>query len=190
MAIQNTLSGRQALETKYNNSRNNLLLVVVFTVINIIFLITKSNLFFLFSAYIPYALADIGMLICGIYPAEYCGENFPRADTISPSFFAVFLAVALIMLILYLISWIFSKNNKVGWLIFGLVFFLIDTVLMLALTGIQQDSIINIAFHVWVIVSLAMGINANSKLRKLPPDEVNTPETEEAAETQGDLQNP
>lgn len=189
MTTENTYPNKQALEEKYRNLRNNLLLVVVFTLINIILLITQSNKYFLFSAYIPYAIVDIGMLVCGMYPDEFYGENFSKADTISPSMFAVFLAIALIMVILYLVSWIFSKKNKVGWMIFALAFFSVDTVLMLAIYGIQLDILIDILFHLWVIISLVIGINANSKLKKILPEEVEILESINIGEPQGNLQN-
>ncbi len=177
MSTQKNLSNRQILETRYKNSRSNLLLVIAFSVINLILLITQSNTYFLFSAYIPYALVNLGMILCGMYPAEYYGEDV--IGFLDSSVFAVCLAIAAIIITLYVISWIFSKNNKSGWLIFALVFFAIDTVGMFAFVGFQFDSIIDIAFHVWVIVSLAMGINASSKLKKLTEEEVTVPEAEQ-----------
>lgn len=186
MPTLNTVSNRDMLETKYKRSRNNLLLVVVFTVINLILLISKSNTYFLFSAYIPYAFVDMGMLLCGIYPAEVYGEEFLNTEFLDPSVFAIFIGIALVVVLLYLLSWIFSKKHKVGWLIFALVFFVIDTVAMLVLWGVQMDNIIDIVFHAWVIISLSMGISANLKLKKLPLEEETSEyeELEEGAETE------
>lgn len=175
MKTSNILSDRQALETRYKNSRANLLLVVVFTVINIVLLIAQSDTYFLFSAYIPYALVALGMLLCGMYPSEYYGQDFLSMEFLSPSVFIIFAVIALIITILYLISWFFSKNNKAGWLIFALVIFAVDTVGMFAFVGFELDSVIDIVFHVWVIISLALGINACSKIKKMPADEVNVP---------------
>ena len=42
--------GREALERSYKNSRGNLLLVVIFTVINAILAFAGSSSYFLFSA--------------------------------------------------------------------------------------------------------------------------------------------
>ncbi len=189
MSTPNTLSNRQTLETKYNQSRSNILLVVAFTVINLILLVINSNTYFLFSAFIPYMLGDFGMMLCGMYPAEYYGEDFSSMEFFVPSVFAVFLAIALIIVALYLISWIFSKKNKVGWMIFALVIFVIDTVGMLAFVNLDVSWIIDIAFHAWVIISLALGINAGVKLKKLPADEkTDVIETEPLAEAQESLQ--
>ena len=55
-------------ETKYNSSIANLLLVVAFSVINIVLLVTNANTYFLFSAFIPYFVVDYGMYFCGLYP--------------------------------------------------------------------------------------------------------------------------
>lgn len=195
MSTPTTLSNRQALEKKYNGSRMNLLLVVVFTVVNIILLVTNSNTYFVFSASIPYFLVGIAMEFCGMYPEEYYTEyygedlaNFQFTDT---SFFVICLVIAIVIIALYLISWIFSKNNKTGWLIFALIFFAIDTLGMFVLLGINFDSIIDIAFHVWVIVSLFIGISAGSKLKNLSEDEVFVEETEKVQDSDfsGSLQN-
>ncbi|MBE6740207.1 MAG: hypothetical protein E7565_07810 [Ruminococcaceae bacterium] len=170
MEMQKTFKNKQVLETRYKNSRANLLLVVVFSLINIILLITNSNTYFLFSAYIPYGLVDIGMLLCGKYPAEYYGEEFSSMQFMGASAFAVFVAVAFVLVALYFLSWLFSKKHKIGWMIFALVFFVIDTVAMLLILEIKSESIIDIVFHVWVIVSLILGINACSKLKKIPTE--------------------
>lgn len=127
--------------------------------------------------------------MCGIYPQEYFAEEIPFANTLSESAFPFFLFFALVILLLYFVCWVFSKNNKVGWLIFALVFFAIDTVILLLFLGIQADSILNIVFHGWVIVSLIMGIRASYKLKKLPIADAAGPETADAAETQEALSN-
>lgn len=37
--------------------------------------------------------------------------------------------------------------------------------------GVQTNMIINYLFHIWVIVSLFIGVSAGYKLKKLPPEE-------------------
>lgn len=58
----NKTSERYTLENKYNTTRYNLLLVIGFTLINIVLLVTNSDRYFLFSAYIPYTVATLGMI--------------------------------------------------------------------------------------------------------------------------------
>ncbi len=159
-------SDKQTLIKNYNNSRANLLLVVAFTVINIVLLATLSDTYFLFSAYIPYALVTVGMMLCGMFPPEFY-EGLEQGEFLGQSAFYIFLGIALIFVVLYLLCWIFSKNNKSGWLIFALVLFSADTLGMFAFQGLALDGILDVAFHIWVIVSLVMGISACSKLKKM-----------------------
>ena len=65
------LSKRQRLEQKYNSARINLALVVAFTLVNLVLLAVNADTYFLFSAYVPYLITSVGMLICGKYPAEF-----------------------------------------------------------------------------------------------------------------------
>lgn len=167
---------RNSLETKFKNSRYNLLLVVAFTLINLVLLITDTDTFFLFSAYIPYGIVDLGMLVCGKYPAEFYQQN-AIAETLDPSAFVGFVIVAAIIVLLYLACWFFSKKVKTGWLVFALIIFIIDTVALVFIFGFESDNIVDIIFHIWVIASLIMGISAGSKLKKLPPEAEEVQET-------------
>lgn len=164
------VSLRQTLESKYGSARHNILLILAFTVINIILLVTNSNTYFLFSAYVPYLIVDFGMLMCGMYPSEYYGEDLAGMEFLGKEFLTVTIVIATIILILYLLGWIFSNKNRVGWLTFALVFFGIDTAVMLLITGFSMDAIVDIIFHGWVVVSLARGISAHYKLKKLPEE--------------------
>ena len=165
------LSQREILVNKYQSARHNILLVVAFTLINIILLVTNSNSYFLFSASIPYFIVDLGMLLCGKYPQEYYAGELAGIGTLNDTFFVVTLVVAAVIVLLYLLSWIFCKKPRVGWMIFALVFFAIDTIGMLYLMGISTDAILDIVFHGWVIVSLISGVTAYFKLKKLPEEE-------------------
>jgi len=167
--VNQPVSQYQLLASRYANSRHNILLILIFTLINIVLLVTNSNRYFLFSAYLPYLAADLGMYLCGLYPAEVYGGSKVGAEFLSTSFLVAMLAIAAVILVLYLLSWIFAKK-RVGWMIFALVFFIMDTVAMLLLNGISSDGIMDIVFHGWVIFSLANGSIAYFKLKKLPPE--------------------
>lgn len=168
-AANQQLSQRQVLENKYASSRHNILLVVVFTAINLILLIANSNTYFLFSASVPYFIADLGMLLGGKYPAELYAGELAGLEILGTGFFVTTLVIAILIVALYLLSWIFSKK-KSGWMIFALVFFILDTLAMFALVGISADQIIDVIFHAWVIISLFSGISAYNKLKKLPEE--------------------
>ncbi len=161
---------RQILEAKYNGNINNILLIIVFTVINVVLLVTNSDRYFLFSAFVPYYLVDLGMYFCGMYPQEYYyGIEDPQFY--SKSFFAVTIAIAVVILLVYLLCWIFAKKRKLACLIIPLVLFVIDTLAMLYIMGISTEMIMDIIFHGWVMVSLVLGIVNYVKLNKLPEEE-------------------
>ncbi|MBE6694187.1 MAG: YIP1 family protein [Ruminococcaceae bacterium] len=170
-STQGQLSQHSILEQKYKNSRMNLLLVVVFTAINLFLLVINTDLYFLFSAFIPYFIVSFGMLVCGRFPEEYYTDDFGGMTFLDDSVFVVLLVISAVLTLLYFLAWLMSSKNRVGWLIFALVFFGIDTVGMLALSGITIESAFDILFHAWVIYYLILGISAHYKLKKLPPEE-------------------
>lgn len=157
---------RKALESKYSAGRSNLLGVVIFTVINMILVLVKSSSYFLFSASIPYYITLLAMITCGKYPADYYDEEFLEIGFLGNTFFAVVVAFAFILVALYLLCWLMSKK-RVGWLIFALVMFSLDTVVMVFIGGISFEGILDIVFHIWVLYYLIAAIRANSKLKIL-----------------------
>ncbi len=166
---------RAAYEQKYNTSRFNLLLTFAFTAINLCLLVTNANSYFLFSAFVPYYIAGLGMMLCGRFPAEFYEGEIEGAVFLPDTVFTILLIVSIVCTLLYLFSWFMSRKQRAGWLIFALVLFVIDTAAMLLLNGIALDSIIDILFHAWVIYYLALGIHASRKLKSLPPDDGTVP---------------
>ena len=164
------LSQRELLTNKYMGARHNILLVVIFTLINIVLMLANSNTYFLFSASIPYYLVDLGMFLCGKYPQEYY-VGMGETEFFANSFLVVMIVIAAVILALYLLSWILSKKPRVGWMIFALVLFVLDTLFMLLIMGITADMIVDIVFHAWVVISLTNGIVSYFKLKKLPVEE-------------------
>lgn len=160
---------RQVLQSKYASSRHNILLVLIFTTINLILLVANSNTYFLFSAFIPYVIVNVGMALSGRYPAEYY-EDWAEFEKMDGSVLVITLVIAVVICLLYLLCWLFSDKGRVGWLITALVLFSLDTLLML-MGGLALDSVVDILFHAWVIISLSKGIAAHAKLKKLPEEE-------------------
>lgn len=178
LPMQGQPSPRAFYEQKYRISRMNLLMVVAFTAINLILLVTNANSYFLFSAFFPYFIASIGMLMCGRFPEEYY-EGMEDMVFFDNAFFVFLLIVAIFLTLLYLATWFFSGKNRGGWLIAALVLFGVDTLGMLAIGGFSLDSIFDLLFHAWVIYYLIIGINAYFKLKNLPPEEVTEPSPED-----------
>lgn len=165
-----TPTKRAALDTTYNNGVGNLLLVIIFSLINIVLLVANSSTYFLFSAFIPYFITDCGMFFSGSYPAEYYYDVEGFAF-LNKSFLTVTLIIAAVILVIYLLCWIFAKKKKVGWLIAATVLFGIDTLAMFLINGFSIDAILDVVFHIWVIYSLINGIRTYYKLKKLPEEE-------------------
>ena len=177
-------SRRATFSTRYNSAVGNLLLVVVFTVVNLVLLLVQSGTYFLFSAFVPYFLTTEGMLLTGRFSEEFLGEELWMPAVMDDGFFWAMLVASAVIVVLYLVSFLLAKKQKIGWLIFALVFFALDTLAMLALGGLEADMLIDVAFHAWVIVSLSMGIHAHFALKKLPPEVVTPPTFDPATQTQ------
>ena len=181
----NTLSKQEILERRYKSGVTSLLLVVGLTLVNVVLLVANSDTYFLFSAFLPYFLADYGMYFCGMYAPEYYAD-VPDIEFADTSLLAITLSVAAVILLIYLLCWIFARKKKVGWLIFALTFFALDTAFMLFMYGISTDILLDILLHGWVLASLGSGINAYYKLGKLPPE----PEVINAENPQGEYMYP
>ena len=178
-AAASQLSQRQVVENAIKNSRSNLLIVLAFTLINVFLLISNSNTYFLFSAYVPYMLVDYGMFFGGVYPPEYYGEYLTQMEFLGKGFFGAMVILAVVSLALYALCWVFSKKNPKGWLMFALVLICVDTALLIFMAGISADLIMDYVFHGWIIVSLITGLSAVKKLKDMPEEEPELPGTEE-----------
>lgn len=170
-----SLSQRDVLQNKFNGARANLLLVVLFSAINLVMLVLNTGSYFLFSATVPYIIGDIAMDWCGKYPAEYYEAVYGGVPATEEMYgngvFAVLFAIAAAVIVLYLVCWFLSKKPRVGFLIFALVLFAIDTVVLFTVYVIDASMILDYVFHAWVLISLISGISAYFKLKKLPPEE-------------------
>ena len=154
---------RAVYENRYRTARMNILLVVIFTAINIVLLFAEAETYFLFSASVPYWLSAYGLLFMGKIPVADGFEVIAVDNAVSYAL----LAAAVVIIAVYLLCWIFAKK-KVGWMITALVLVSIDTVVMFAMSGVSADNVFDILFHAWIIVELAMGISAHYKLKKMP----------------------
>lgn len=164
------ITERQKLERRYKGALSSLLLITAFSGVNLLLLLINSDTYFLFSAYIPYLLGDYAMFFGGRYPEEYYAD-IPDMEFFGTEIFAVFVAVAVLFVLFYLVCYLFSRKKKAVWLIFALSLFVIDTIVMFVVVGFYIEMIMDIIFHVWAIVSLALGISAYTKLKKLPEEE-------------------
>ncbi len=167
---QMNLSPRDAQLRKFNSARMNLLLVVICTLINVIFALTGTDTYFLFSAFIPYFLVLNGMYYCGKMPEDWYEEGKSNFEALDPSFLVVLTVIAAVILGLYLVLWLISKKHMSGGMIAALVFFSLDTLAFLLLGGLSLESILDILFHAWVLYYLIVGVIAAQKLKTMPAE--------------------
>lgn len=158
---------RESCERKYKTSRMYLLILVIATAVNMVLVVTKNDTYFLFSAFIPYFLTSVGMILCGRYPSEYYGDQYDQIEFYNSSFFYIVLAVSIVITLIYLLAYFLSNKQRGGWLVFALVFFGIDTFFMAMMGGISLETIIDVVFHALVIYYLIVGIKSLKKLKKL-----------------------
>jgi hypothetical protein len=134
-------------------ARNNLLAVIVFTVINIILSAFDAGVNFLFSATIPQFIFEIGKNL-----DSEMGSSF---------FMIVGLIIAFIIIITYFVFWILSNRVRV-FILVALIFFCIDSSLLLFLISSMEFNIsflLDIAFHGWILYYLINGVKAWFKMR-------------------------
>ena len=124
-------------KTTYDHSRSNLLIAILFTILNIALIFLETDTMFLFSTTIPYYFALAGWYFESI----------------------IELVIGIVMIAVLLVFWIISKKHRIG-LIISFIYFIIDTIFMLWLYDFQFDAsmIIDLLFHVWIMFYLVSGI--------------------------------
>ncbi|MBQ3490657.1 MAG: hypothetical protein IJA86_08715 [Clostridia bacterium] len=160
-------SPRQNLLSQYQAGRGNLLLVVIFTLINVILICFGQDMYFLFSATLPYVIAVFGAIFCGMMPDEYYDDPEAYRQIFDSSKIYIFAAVAVAIIALYFICFLFS-GKRAGFLIAAMVMFSLDTLFMLFFYGFSM--LVDILFHAWVLFYLIKGVYAHYKLKQMPED--------------------
>lgn len=150
-------NSREYLTQKRNTGRSTLLMILIFTVVNLIMLVTQTDYYFLFSASVPFYLTMFGMAF---------------DEWVVGTFTSTALAISAVILALFLLCWLFSKKRR-GWLMVALVLFVVDT-LALAYFSVSMemlsDNIVDFVFHGWAIWELIAAWKADKKLEEMPPE--------------------
>ena len=152
------------MSTKYNSARYTLFALVAFSFINL-FAISFGDRYFLFSSYFTQITTSVFYEIAveeGVSAVIWVG-----------------IAIGTVLLVPYLLAAIFSKKH-VGWMIAALVLFGVDSVLffydvIIGLAGGYFGSIVDVAFHVWALVDLILGVKHGVTAKKNPPAPVAVP---------------
>ena len=151
---------RGDLQAAYDRSRANLLAVVIFTVINL-FSLSFADRYFLFSATLPAIFPSVTSMMAA--DEEYLAS---LGITAAP-LIIIGLIIGLILTVPYLLCWIFSKK-RVGWMVAALVFFSIDSLLLLIFFDLTM--ILDILMHGVVMYYLITGVVNGFKLKDMPED--------------------
>ncbi|MBR6651381.1 MAG: hypothetical protein IKL36_08250 [Clostridia bacterium] len=142
------------MKTKYQSARANLLLMIILTAVNIVFLFTNAEYMLLFSATVPYFAVVVGMAT--------------QIDVM----IAVSVCFAVAILLIYFLCWFMSKRHF-GWMIGALVMFAIDTVSMVLmyLAAGEFSGVLDVVIHVWVLYYLIIGVKSGKQLKDAPEEE-------------------
>ena len=150
-------------QNQIKTARNNLLVVVLFTVLNMVLLLIGSKRYFLFSATIPYYLIFFG----------YTFDYFTLG-----TYTLTGLVMALVPLIGLGLCWFMCKKDN-RWMTAAAVLFGVDTAAMAAMmlwAGDLSGSFLDIVFHGWVLVTLIAGIKAANRLKILEAQKTEDPQ--------------
>lgn len=132
-------------QQQYNIARYNLLAAVLFTLVNLVLLLTGGDYYFLFSISVPY----YGTALAQLFELE-----------------TVMLVISAVLLAAYLACFLLSKKYR-GVMIAALVLFLLDCVALVGLTvwlELYSDMILDILFHGWVVYYLIQAVRYGAKL--------------------------
>ncbi len=171
------------LTRRAQSARMDIIVVVLFTVVNIALMLFGSLTYFLFSVSLPYYFCYFMSLYTGRMPKEIYGSEWDGFQFLPDGFFWSAVVVSVVVLAMYAVCFFASQNKKknedgsvtvsysMGWLIAALALFTIDTliyiIMMAVLIGFQMSMLIDLAIHIYVIVTLVMGVIAAYKLKKL-----------------------
>ena len=129
--------------------------VIIFTVINLILTYFDAGVNFLFSATLPQFVFEIGKEL--------------NSEMESNVLIIAGLIIAFIIIIPYFIFWILAKRVR-ELILVALIFFSVDSLLLLYLIFNMEFNfsvLLEIAFHVWILYYLIIGVKAWYKLRSI-----------------------
>lgn len=158
-------NSREFLERRFSAGRSSLLLILVLSVINFIFILLDRETYFLFSTSVPYYLT---LFVKGVE------NNFTMGAWDNGPATMVCVALSALVLLAYLLCWRFSKKRS-GWLTVATVLFILDTVgLVLISFGMLNEpmsTLMDFILHVCVVVQLVLSCNAGRKLNQMSQEQ-------------------
>ena len=155
---------------QYNAARATLLLAIILTAINIFMLtVFKDTTYFVFSFMIPFYLVNTAAYITGKLPAEYYEGSLSDYEFYPASTLYIAVAIAAVILAVYVIAYVFSSKHRTAFLILALVLFAIDTLGTVYLFYDDYKSVLlTFLFEAFFLYELIRAIRASMKLNRKP----------------------
>ena len=158
-------------EKRYQSARWDIMLLIALTVINLGVMLFGDNVRYVSSAAIPLSLVVLGKIMCGKMDNEFYVGKYAGIEFLDDGFLIGMIAVAIVIIGIYVLLWFLSKNHVVPLIIAGALI-VIDTISMpFIYTTFTVDLIFDYAIHVLMVIMIAMGVHAGFKLKKIKADE-------------------
>ena len=149
---------KENLNRKIASARSSLLVMMIFTVVNMVMAVMDAGTYFLFSLSVPYYLTMLGMYMEGGIVGTYTVTGMVIGGAI---------------LVVFLLCWLLSKK-KTGWLTVATVLMVLDSLALAVFSfALYENPAVNFMdflFHFWILVTLSQAILAARKLKKLPAE--------------------
>lgn len=162
----------EGMEARVTGGRSVLLIAAVLTVINVVLVMLDNGTEFLFSISAPYYLVMIG---------KGMDNNFVDGPwSVTGTYTITALVIAVVVVAVVLLCWFLGKERR-GWLIAGMVLFIVDTLALIYFALIYLENpascVIDLCIHLWIIYLLSRAVVCSRKLKELEETEIQTEET-------------
>lgn len=162
-SYEELVAKRNKSAMRFKQGQSTLLFVAAVTLINIVLLITQSDMYLLFCAIMPYYVVQIAMLYCGKYPPEVY-EGWGEGILEKPAGNGLYIgAIVFALLVIAALAICGYLSMKKKWAyITGFVVAMIDSVVFLGLIGMglldPVESLLDIIFRIIIVVELVIGL--------------------------------
>lgn len=180
----------QQYSKRLAGTRLNILLLLILTVVNILISVTGGSSYFLFSIAVPYYLTCALVAWTGHLPQEIYDDpanGWEGFEFWPDQLLYVAIVISVMIMVLYLLCWLFSKNHY-GWIIASAALFALDCLsfpLCYWFFGFDASDLIDIFFHVYILGSMIVCIASGIKASKTPmPEPMPVAEVEAAPSTE------
>lgn len=159
-------NSREYLFAQLAGGRYALLLILIFTLVNLLMVMLDADRYFLFSASVPYYLTLFGKAMDNGFS--------DGAWEVTGAYTNTALIISAVILLVYFLCW-FMSRKKPGWLTAALVLFVLDSSALVLFTyvlyGSPMYNIMDIFLHGWGLWQLFQAVKSHKKLKEMPAGE-------------------